>query len=63
MLAFGVATVNEDPDGDGIRVTNNFRFPGQYYDAETGLNYNYQRTYDPSLGRYTQTDPIGLNGG
>ncbi|RME58823.1 RHS repeat-associated core domain-containing protein, partial [Candidatus Parcubacteria bacterium] len=29
----------------------------------TGLNYNYQRTYDPSLGRYTQTDPIGLNGG
>jgi len=60
---FGISTVNEDPDGDGIKVTNNFRFPGQYFDAETGLNYNYQRTYDPVIGGYTQHDPIGLNGG
>ncbi|WP_196799845.1 RHS repeat-associated core domain-containing protein [Mariprofundus ferrooxydans] len=60
---FGLATVNDDPDGNGVSVTNNLRFQGQYFDAETGLHYNYHRTYDPVLGRYTQADPIGLNGG
>ncbi|MGH3912592.1 MAG: RHS repeat-associated core domain-containing protein [Pseudonocardiaceae bacterium] len=39
------------------------RFPGQYYDAETGLNYNYLRYYDPSAARYHTTDPLGLLGG
>jgi RHS repeat-associated protein len=44
-------------------ATLNLRFPGQYHDAETGLDYNYFRSYNSKLGRYTQSDPIGLAGG
>jgi RHS repeat-associated protein len=44
-------------------VENPFRFPGQYYDQETGLHYNYFRYYNPQTGRYITPDPIGLTGG
>lgn len=62
-----VWAANYTPFGLAITTTdvieNNLRFPGQYFDEETGFHYNYNRTYDPSLGRYLQSDPIGLEGG
>ena len=44
-------------------VTFNLRYPGQYADKESGLSYNYFRSYDSRTGRYTQADPIDLAGG
>jgi RHS repeat-associated protein len=59
---FGANAPNENPAGQGS-FSYALRFPGQYYDAETGTHYNYFRDYDPAIGRYIQTDPIGLVGG
>ncbi len=41
-------------------VSLNLRFPGQGFQAETGLHYNWHRSYDPTLGRYTEPDPLGF---
>jgi type VI secretion system secreted protein VgrG len=60
---FGTTPPDEDPDADGTRFVFDLRFPGQRYDAVTGLHYNYRRDYDPEAGRYIQVDPIGLAGG
>ena len=61
--AFGVGEADEDPDSDTEEVNVRLRFPGQYLDEETGLHYNYFRDYDPTTGRYLESDPIGLKGG
>ena len=55
--AFGT----EIPYEEGTTI--NLRFPGQYYDSETGLHYNWNRYYMPHIGRYITSDPIGLEGG
>jgi RHS repeat-associated protein len=59
---FGTTAPNQNPAGLGTFVYN-LRAPGQYYQAETGLNQNYNRDYDPLVGRYVESDPIGLYGG
>jgi RHS repeat-associated protein len=59
---FGNSQPDEDPSALGA-FNFNLRFPGQYFDAESGLSYNYYRDYDPGLGRYIESDPIGLRSG
>jgi RHS repeat-associated protein len=57
---------DHDPFGNGTPTGSfgyNLRFPGQFYDQQTGLHYNYFRDYDPAKGRYVESDPIGLAGG
>lgn len=60
--AFGATAPDQNPNALGA-FTFNQRFPGQLLDLETGNFYNWHRDYRPALGRYAQSDPIGLKGG
>ncbi len=59
---FGNNVPDENPSGLGA-FDLPLRLPGQYYDKETSVNQNFYRDYDPAIGRYEQSDPIGLEAG
>lgn len=59
---FGSTPPNDNPSGLGA-FDFPLRFPGQYFDRETGLHYNMASDYDPAIGGYEESDPIGLEGG
>ncbi|HXS29059.1 MAG TPA: RHS repeat-associated core domain-containing protein, partial [Steroidobacteraceae bacterium] len=51
----------QNPSGQGTFIYNP-RFHGQYFDTESGQMYNYFRDYDPQVGGFVESDPIGLMG-
>jgi RHS repeat-associated protein len=59
---FGTTAPNENPQSLGT-FKYNARFPGQLFDSETSINYNYFRDYDSQVGRYVESDPVGLDAG
>jgi RHS repeat-associated protein len=59
---FGNDVPNNNPSGPGA-FEFNLRLPGQYFDRETNLAYNMMRDYDPAIGRYIQSDLLGLQAG
>ena len=60
---FGTSVPDEDPGHSGKKFTLNLRYAGQYFDKESSLFHNGFRDYNPKIGRYVQSDPIGLKGG
>jgi RHS repeat-associated protein len=60
--SFGNDVPNNNPSGAGA-FDFPLRFPGQYFDKETGLSYNYFRDYDSGIGRYVQSDLLGIRAG
>ena len=60
---FGYQAPASDPDGDGVAFDLALRFPGQQATDASEMFYNHQREYEPTVGRYTQSDPVGLEGG
>lgn len=61
--AFGDGSADEDPDQDSVVQRFELRFPGQRTEPSSGLSYNYFRDYDPNVGRFAQSDPMGLVAG
>jgi len=59
---FADSPADENPSGLGT-FNLPLRLPGQYYDNDTNTAYNYFRIYDPGIGRYVRSDPIGIAGG
>jgi RHS repeat-associated protein len=60
---FGAVTEEQNPDGDLQMFSVDRRAPGQHHDRESGLYYNGFRDYDPRVGSYVESDPIGRLGG
>jgi RHS repeat-associated protein len=60
---FGASSAEEQPTAGQPALQQNLRFPGQQYESFGGRHYNHFRDYDPTTGRYVQSDPIGLAGG
>lgn len=63
MLRVEMVQVQVAPEAELQIQTQALHFQGQYFDVETGLQYNRFRYYDPDIGRFVSQDPIGLSGG